>query len=1204
MRGRGVHLVARCLGAAALAAAMLAAQDPAPPQTPPPAPPDTPAQDAPTPDRPPTDVESPANVDALPPLEEVRARLAELEATVEQEGPPSPVLAAELEHLQKAVAAMERAAEVEAAAAALAEEARLAPQQLAQIDAFLARPIEQMITPVRADATAEDLAADLRAGRTRLESERTLRAQIDVEVQGAESRRRALAAERAAATERVEQIDVELAGMAADDSQANRAVTAKRWSLLAQKRQAEAELARLDAERRVMDAKAPLYEKRRQYRDRRIEIESRAAAAIESTLGKRQAEAAERDRQAAADERRAAADAHPIVRTIAEENESLATRAAELATSFQRETAERQLLEEMIVEWRGAFERTRERLANVSLSTGIGTYLRSQRQRMPDVETHRRRLRVLDTSISDLNNESALWDDALDRLGDLDAALDERLAASSDPLPAEPEAFAELRAVALEALGRQKQYLQTLAGAAAGSNDLLVDLRAREHELIGVLAAYREYIDERVLWIRSARTVGPSDVADTWRAITRFVDRDRWSAALGAAADDVVAWPPLYAGLTLAIAAVFVLQPRWRRLLSEVARRTEKSATLRFTLTIWAMLLTLGLAAAWPALLLAIGWRLHEAAGHLAFGAALSAGFLRAGAVMFALQAAFSLCRVDGLGESHFGWLSSNTALARRHVRWFVPIAVPAAFFIASTEGEAVARDSLGRACFIASMLALAVFVQRVCSPTRGIFRGLLTRFRAGWLDRLKYLWFAAMVFSPVALAIAAAFGYFYTALQLERRLLDTAWVILLIVVAHATLLRALYLAQRRLAIEQAKRKAAERARALAAEQASPSPDGSTPAPDPAGGSVPESVDIDVAAVSAQTRQLLNTGLAITIVISVLLVWVDVLPALGLLREVELWAIEGASGAAGSTDAGAIPGVTPSAADGSTAVAAPAGGVITLADLVKALVIVGVTMLVSRNIPGLLEITLLQRLPISPSGRYAFTTIARYAMVIVGMVLAFNAIGIGWSKVQFLAAAITVGLGFGLQEIFANFVSGLIILFERPIRVGDTVTVGNVSGVVTRIRMRATTILDPDRKELIIPNKEFVTGQVMNWTLTDPILRVRVPIGIAYGSDVPRVKSILVDVARRHENVLVDPPPQAIFNGFGASTLDFELRAFVSSIDHMVAVRDDLHTRIDAAFRAAGIEIAFNQQDIRIRSVDTPIVLRHEAPDIQPPGEG
>ena len=142
-------------------------------------------------------------------------------------------------------------------------------------------------------------------------------------------------------------------------------------------------------------------------------------------------------------------------------------------------------------------------------------------------------------------------------------------------------------------------------------------------------------------------------------------------------------------------------------------------------------------------------------------------------------------------------------------------------------------------------------------------------------------------------------------------------------------------------------------------------------------------------------------------------------------------------------------------------------------------------------------------------------------MQVTGIVVVFTLLGIGWSQVQWLVAAVTVGLGFGLQEIFANFVSGLILLFERPIRIGDTVTVGGVAGNVSRIRTRATTITDWGRKELIIPNKEFVTGQVVNWSLSDQLLRLVIKVGIAYGSDTHLARDILMRVAKANERVLV-----------------------------------------------------------------------------------
>ena len=168
----------------------------------------------------------------------------------------------------------------------------------------------------------------------------------------------------------------------------------------------------------------------------------------------------------------------------------------------------------------------------------------------------------------------------------------------------------------------------------------------------------------------------------------------------------------------------------------------------------------------------------------------------------------------------------------------------------------------------------------------------------------------------------------------------------------------------------------------------------------------------------------------------------------------------------------------------------------------------------------------------------------QYTVAIIGGSAIFRIIGIGWGNIQWLIAALGVGIGFGLQEIVANFISGLILLFERPIRVGDTVTVGDMSGVVSRIRIRATAITGWDRKELIVPNKEFVTGRLINWTLSDTVLRVSIPVGVAYGSDTKKAKERMLAVAKANEKVLHDPAPSVVFMGFGASSLDFDLRAF------------------------------------------------------------
>jgi potassium efflux system protein len=241
-----------------------------------------------------------------------------------------------------------------------------------------------------------------------------------------------------------------------------------------------------------------------------------------------------------------------------------------------------------------------------------------------------------------------------------------------------------------------------------------------------------------------------------------------------------------------------------------------------------------------------------------------------------------------------------------------------------------------------------------------------------------------------------------------------------------------------------------------------------------------------------------------------------------------------------------------------------------------------ITFVAARNLPGVLEITLLNRLSMDKGARYAFTTICRYVITAIGVVIAFSTIGFKWSQLQWLIAALSLGIGFGLQEIVANFISGIIILFERPIRVGDVVTVDNTSGRVSRIRIRATTITDWDRKEYLVPNKEFVTGRVLNWTLTSQVNRIVLTVGVAYGSDTELVNELLHKVADEHPRVLDNPQPFVTFDQFGDNALNFTLRCYLPSMEGRLATVHDLHMAIDKAFREAGITIAFPQRDVHI----------------------
>jgi potassium efflux system protein len=322
--------------------------------------------------------------------------------------------------------------------------------------------------------------------------------------------------------------------------------------------------------------------------------------------------------------------------------------------------------------------------------------------------------------------------------------------------------------------------------------------------------------------------------------------------------------------------------------------------------------------------------------------------------------------------------------------------------------------------------------------------------------------------------------------------------------------------------------------------------------------------------------------LALVLIVGGWLIWRDVLAGLNVLERVPLWSHRVES----TIEQSGPDGMPLLDSDGMALTEMRVQSVpVTLADLLVALLLGAGTLVAARNVRGLLQISILQRLPLDAGSLYAISTLTRYLVMIVGVVAMFAAVGIGWGEVQWMAAAVTVGLGFGLQEIFANFVSGIILLMERPIRVGDTVTVGGVTGTVMRIRMRATTIEDWDRKELVVPNKEFITNQLVNWTLGDSILRVIVKVGIAYGSDTQLATKLLHEVAAANPKVLDEPEPRVVFQEFGDSSLNFEVRFFVADPETVRVIPHAMNTEIDAAFRKAGIEIAFPQRDIHIRSV-------------------
>jgi potassium-dependent mechanosensitive channel len=259
---------------------------------------------------------------------------------------------------------------------------------------------------------------------------------------------------------------------------------------------------------------------------------------------------------------------------------------------------------------------------------------------------------------------------------------------------------------------------------------------------------------------------------------------------------------------------------------------------------------------------------------------------------------------------------------------------------------------------------------------------------------------------------------------------------------------------------------------------------------------------------------------------------------------------------------------------------------ITVGSLLVAALIVYFTLLLSWFLRTSVQSEVYRRWDFDRGVGDSINRLVHYALITLGVFVALGAIGIELQNFAILAGALGIGIGFGLQNVVNNFVSGLILLFERPVRVGDTVVLDGEWGTIRKIGLRSTIMQTFDQSEMIVPNADLVSEKVTNWTLSNPIARMIMPVGVAYGSSIGQVLDILRECGPAHESVLDDPAPVALFIGFGDSSLDFELRVWVREIRMRLEVRSVVLTEVERRLTEAGIEIPFPQRDLHVRSVD------------------
>ncbi len=1082
----------------------------------------------------------------------IKSRIADLEAAENQDQESK----AALELYRSAQANLKNAHDDDELSAQYKRDVDTSAQQLAELEVQIKQQKGALkkIENTKLNLTSDELQQKLDKAVANLNLDQGRLSDLESELYKERLRPDQNSAELREAKQKLSSVDRKL-----PDTQDTNAVfaTAQRTAQFANKLALSSRIKRLEMERLSHAPRLSLLNMRIELATDRVKQSNLWVGLLQDQLNKSLAEEAKKARQATDIAKEGALGEHPVVRKEAEYNSKLSLNLEKLTDDIERiiadkgETATR--LKQIVQNW----ERSQQQVEIVGLDEPLGELLLAQNRSLPDV-------RQLDLMTDKYRREMSLVRAQQFRLADeLQQFSDDKMVTAyiaklipSGMSQGEVSAFEQ----AMQKLIQDRvQLLSKLLAEYARYESALSDLSLEQHQLRNEVAGYQQFLNKNLVWIPSAPQLGMADLRDMRQGLGWLLSRDNW----GAVASKLNQSAQRYPGRVALVIMIIIALIRFRRnMLSQMEAVLPKIGRVnqdRFRFSVVALLYTFLLALPPPLVMGCVGWLLYKDEPST-FAWAVGMGALTVSTLYLVLRFGRFLVMPSGLARNHLRWDPYAIDVYAKILPWFTRLFVPAVF-IASLTGWELDEgywNSLGRVASITTTLILLWFAHISLNPNHGA----LSRSRHVMLQglRLKMLWYPLAILLGLLLLLLTIEGYHYTAIVLKRLLFASLTIGVAILLLHSFARRWLLVAERRLALRRA------RARREAAQEAK----AAKVAADAAGEGVPEGEDleeINLTSISEQTQRLLRVLGVFSFFVAMFFLWSILTPALGGLDEIILWQRQ----ASGIGDAVLIS--------------------VSLWDLLMAVLVIVLMLVAVSNLPGLLEIAILQPLALEPGNRYAVTMVSRYLILAAGFIVALNMLGVGWGDVQWLVAAMGVGLGFGLKEIFANFFSGLIILFERPVRIGDTVTLGELSGTVTRIRIRATTVTDWDNKELVIPNQSFLINPLINWTLSDPITRVVIKVGIAYGSDTEKALQVMTDVVTAHPEVVDEPRATVFFVGFGDSSLDFEVRVFVRERLRRVPLRHDLHMALDKALRAAGIEIPFPQRDLHIRSIAPGIEL-------------
>lgn len=789
---------------------------------------------------------------------------------------------------------------------------------------------------------------------------------------------------------------------------------------------------------------------------------------------------------------------------------------------------------------RQALNTLREQSQWLGSSNLLGEALRAQVARLPEMPKPQQ----LDTEMAQLRVHRLRYEDLLNK----QPQLRQIQQADGKPLTAEQNRILEAQ------LRTQRELLNSLL---QGGDTLILELtklKVSNSQLEDALKEVNEATHRYLFWTSDVRPMDFSWPLEVVQDLRRLISLDTFSQLGKATAMMLTSKQtllPLFAALIL-VGFSISSRKHFTRFLERSSARVGKVTQDHFWLTMRTVFWSILVASPLPVLWATLGYGLQEAWPY-PLAVAIGDGVTATVPLLWVVMICAAFARPNGLFIVHFGWPRNRVLRAMRYYLMSIGLIVPLimALIMFDNLNDREFSASLGRLCFILICGALAVVT--------------LSLKRAGiplWLDKegdgdnmVNRLLWNLLSGAPMVAILAAAVGYLATSQALLARLETSVAIWFLLLVIYHVIRRWMLIQRRRLAFDRAKHRRAEMLanRARGEEEThSTSLEGSVEA---------EVSEVDLDTISAQSLRLVRSILMLIALVSVIVLWSEIHSAFGFLENISLWDV--------SSTVQGVESIEP----------------ITLGAVLIAILVFIITTQLVRNLPALLELALLQHLNLTPGTGYAITTITKYLLMLFGGLIGFSMIGIEWSKLQWLVAALGVGLGFGLQEIFANFISGLIILFEKPIRIGDTVTIRDLTGSVTKINTRATTISDWDRKEIIVPNKAFITEQFINWSLSDSVTRVVLSIPAPSDANSEEVAQILLTAAQRCSLVIDNPAPEAFLVDLQQGIQIFELRIYAAEMGHRMPLRHEIHQLILAGFREHGIDMPFPPFQMRLESM-------------------